>query len=96
MPDNMPLYNMPDIRLGRWCKVVEDVANFQEALSLLLPQGDFAGALDVCDDLRATLASKELEGLHVARHLPQQLSKATKVCSMRGGFAKCSRRDMQR
>eukprot|EP00884_Botryococcus_braunii_P007920 jgi/Botrbrau1/17129/Bobra.0157s0028.2 len=60
-------------------KVVEDVVNFQEALGLLLPEGDFAGALDVCDDLRATLASKQLEGLHVARHLPQQLAKASEA-----------------
>ncbi len=60
-------------------QVVEDVANFQEALGLLLPQGDFAGALDVCDDLRGTLASNELEGLHVARHLPEHLAKTSEV-----------------
>jgi hypothetical protein len=33
---------------------MEDVADFQEALGLLLTQGDFAGALDICDDMWLT------------------------------------------
>ncbi len=30
------------------------MANFQEALGLLLPQGDFAEAVDMCDDMWLT------------------------------------------
>ena len=55
-------------------QVVEEVATAQEAVELLLPQGDFAGALDVLDSLRATLSTHHTAGLHAFRHLPAQLA----------------------
>ncbi|KAK9830219.1 hypothetical protein WJX72_010418 [[Myrmecia] bisecta] len=54
-------------------KVVEGISQSQMALQLLLPQADFAGALDVLDDMRATMEAEDLSGLHCFRHLPQQL-----------------------
>ena len=53
---------------------MEEVASAQEAVELLLPQGDFAGALDVLNSLRATLSTHHTAGLNAFRHLPAQLA----------------------
>ncbi|BDA47885.1 probable vacuolar protein sorting-associated protein 54 [Coccomyxa sp. Obi] len=57
-------------------KVVEGIAAAQEALELLIPAGDFAGALDVLSDLTAAGTPMHVVGLHAFRDLPQQLAGA--------------------
>ncbi|DBA81853.1 hypothetical protein WJX77_011322 [Trebouxia sp. C0004] len=54
-------------------QVVDHVTQSQYALELLLPQGDYAGALDIMSDIQATLQREGLQHLHCFRQLPQQL-----------------------
>lgn len=35
-------------------QAIEQVVHSQDALQLLLPQGDFAGALDIMDDIQVS------------------------------------------
>lgn len=44
--------------LGIPLQAIEHVAHSQDALQLLLPQGDFAGALDIMDDIQVRMPSK--------------------------------------
>eukprot|EP00899_Mesostigma_viride_P016262 jgi/Mesvir1/24637/Mv21946-RA.1 len=55
-------------------RVVVNVAHAQQALQLLLPAADFAGALDVIDDINKILANNELEGLHCFRHTEEHMT----------------------
>lgn len=61
-------------------QVVQDVATAQQAVELLLPQGDYVGALDVLDSLHAMLATQATAGLHAFRRLPAQLRDISEVC----------------
>ena len=61
-------------------QVLEGITAAQEALELLLPAGDFAGALDVLGDLTAAGAPLHVAGLHAFRALPQQLAACEEVC----------------
>jgi hypothetical protein len=61
-------------------QVVEGIAVAQEALELLIPAGDFGGALDVLADLTAAGTPMHVAGLHAFRDLPQQLGAAEEVC----------------
>lgn len=61
-------------------QAMENITNAQLALDLLLPQGDFAAALDVLSEMRSALAQDDLSKLHCFRHLPQQISDITQVC----------------
>ncbi|KAA6426324.1 MAG: VPS54 isoform 2 [Trebouxia sp. A1-2] len=54
-------------------QVIDHVTQSQYALELLLPQGDYAGALDIMSDIQATLLKEGLQHLHCFRQLPQQL-----------------------
>lgn len=58
---------------------MEGIAAAQEALELLIPAGDFAGALDVLSDLTAAGTPMHVVGLHAFRDLPQQLAGAEEV-----------------
>jgi len=60
-------------------QVVEEIAAAQEALELLIPAGDFGGALDVLADLTAAGRPMHVAGFHAFRHLPQQLAAAEEV-----------------
>jgi SWI/SNF-related matrix-associated actin-dependent regulator 1 of chromatin subfamily A len=60
-------------------QVVEGVAAAQEALALLIPAGDFAGALDVLCDLTAADTPMLVSGLQAFRQLPQRLDAAMEV-----------------
>eukprot|EP00891_Asterochloris_glomerata_P002136 jgi/Astpho2/2136/Aster-x1055 len=55
-------------------QVASNVAQSQAALQLLVPQGDYAAALDVMEDIRGTMQSEHLTTLHSLRHLPQVLA----------------------
>jgi hypothetical protein len=60
--------------------LLENVSQNQLALSLLLPQADFGGALDVLDDLRTTVNSDQLAGLQCFRCVcPDEESKCMLV-----------------
>ena len=43
------------MRNGWWVQVVDHVAQSQYALQLLLPQGDYAAALDIITDIQVSL-----------------------------------------
>ena len=60
-------------------QILEGITAAQEALELLLPAGDFAGALDVLGDLTAAGAPLHVAGLHAFRALPQQLAACEEV-----------------
>lgn len=60
-------------------QVVEGIAAAQEALGLLIPAGDFAGALDILCDLNTAGTPTLVTGLHAFRQLPQQLDAAMEV-----------------
>ena len=60
-------------------QVVEEVASAQNTIELLLPQGDFADALDVLDSLRNSLSTQHTAGLHAFHHLPSQLADIAEV-----------------
>ncbi len=70
-------------------QVVEGIAAAQEALELLIPAGDFAGALDVLSDLTAAGTPMHVVGLHAFRDLPQQLAGAEEVWPTLGPFTHC-------
>lgn len=59
--------------------MVEGIADAQGALGLLIPAGDFAGALDILWDLNSAGTPTLVTGLHAFRQLPQQLDAATEV-----------------
>ena len=65
---------------------MEGIAAAQEALELLIPAGDFAGALDVLSDLTAAGTPMHVVGLHAFRDLPQQLAGAEEVWPTLGPF----------
>lgn len=54
-------------------QVVEEIASAQATIELLLPQGDFAAALDILDSMRASCLAHPITSLHAFRHLPMQL-----------------------
>ncbi len=59
--------------------MLEGITAAQEALELLLPAGDFAGALDVLWDLKAAGTPVHVAGLHAIQMLPQQLAACEEV-----------------
>ncbi len=61
-------------------KVVEEIATAQSTIELLLPQGDFAGALDVLDSMRATCEAHPVTGLHAFQYLPTQITDIAEAC----------------
>ena len=63
-------------------QVLEGITAAQEALELLLPAGDFTGALDVLCDLRTAGAPAHVAGLHAFKTLPQQLAACEEVHSL--------------
>ena len=60
-------------------QIVEQVAEAQEAVNLLLPQCDYVAALDVLDDLRSTSATHHIAGLQAFCHLPAQIAVISQV-----------------
>ena len=60
-------------------QVMEGMAAAQEALQLLIPAGDYAGALDILYDLSTSGAPMAVAALHAFRDLPQQLTQAAEV-----------------
>jgi hypothetical protein len=61
---------------------LEGITAAQEALDLLLPAGDFTGALDVLCDLRTAGIPAHVAGLHAFKTLPQQLAVCEEVHSL--------------
>ena len=64
---------------GGSVQVLEGITAAQEALELLLPAGDFAGALDVLWDLKAAGTPAHMAGLHAIQMLPQHLAACEEV-----------------
>ena len=62
-------------------KVVEEIASAQSTIELLLPQGDFAGALDVLDSMRATCEAHPVANLHAFQHLSSQITDIAEASS---------------
>ena len=62
-------------------QIVEEIASAQATIELLLPQGDFAGALDVLGSIQATCRAHSVAGLHAFQHLPSQLIDISEVTS---------------
>lgn len=60
-------------------QVAEEIASAQSTIELLLPQGDYAAALDVLDSMRATCLTHPVTSLHAFRHLPSQLIDTSEV-----------------
>jgi hypothetical protein len=60
-------------------QIVEEVASAQNTIELLLPQGDFADALDVLDSLKTNLSSQHTTGMHAFYHLPSQITDIAEV-----------------
>jgi hypothetical protein len=67
----------------RRAQVVEGVAAAQEALELLIPAGDYAGALDILADLHASGAPAAVSRLAAFASLPQQLAGAAEARCLR-------------
>lgn len=59
--------------------MLEGITAAQEALELLLPAGDFAGALDILCDLTAAGTPKHVAGLQAFKALPKQLADCEEV-----------------
>ena len=59
--------------------MLEGITAAQEALELLLPAGDFSGALDVLWDLKTAGTPAYVAGLHAFQMLPQQLAACEEV-----------------
>lgn len=62
-------------------QVLEGFTAAQEALELLIPAGDFTGALDVLCDLKTACTPNYVASLHAFQTLPQQLAACEEVCS---------------
>lgn len=54
-------------------QTVEEVASAQQALALLLPQGDFSAALDVVDSLAGMVKQHKTTGLKAFHGLEDSL-----------------------
>ncbi|KAL3152085.1 hypothetical protein ABBQ32_001192 [Trebouxia sp. C0010 RCD-2024] len=65
--------------LNHKLQVMDHVAQSQYALQLLLPQGDYAAALDIITDIQATVEREGVQQLHCFRQLPHQLSEASEA-----------------
>ncbi len=63
-------------------QVLEGITAAQEALDLLLPAGDFSGALDVLWDLKTAGTPAYVTGLHAFQMLPQQLAACEEVTDL--------------
>lgn len=61
---------------------MEEIAAAQSTIELLLPQGDFAGALDVLDSMRATCETHPVTGLHAFQHLSSQITDIAEARSL--------------
>ena len=55
-------------------QVLEGITAAQEALELLLPAGDFTGALDVLWGLKMAGTPAHVAGVHAFQMLPKQLA----------------------
>ena len=67
-------------------QVMEGMAAAQEALQLLIPAGDYAGALDILYDLSSSGAPMAVAALHAFRDLPLQLTQAAEVLAQAACF----------
>ena len=69
--------------------MVEEIATAQSTIDLLLPQGDFAGALDVLDSMRATCEAHPVTGLHAFQHLSTQITDIAEASSLQAQISLC-------
>ncbi len=58
-------------------QALEDLLNCQQALDCLLESQDYAGALELLENMTHMLANQSLAGLQCIRHLPPQVNAAT-------------------
>ena len=63
-------------------QVMEAVAAAQEALAMLVPAGDYAGALDVLADLQLSSAPAAVQRLAAFQDLPQQLASVAQASNI--------------